>query len=148
MSDPREAALQFEAVKIAFGQDKNGMILKLSIHPNDVPQDLMIAPVGSRYIIAAVLLNDQDEPVVGPKKREADLAIASSGALCRNHRFQTWMFHTGKAPDVSENGAIIGVREYCGIVSRSEFKTNALARSKFLELRKTFEIEYGNGDVA
>ncbi len=147
MADARDAALQFEAIKIAFGQDKNGMILKLSIHPNDVPQDLMIAPVGSRYMIVAVLLNDQDQPVVGPTKQAADAVIASAGALCRNERFQQWMHHTGKSPDISEEGAIAGIRKFCLIKSRAEFKDSPAARRMFLKLRDEFEYEYGRGNV-
>ena len=55
MNDIRDVAIHFEAVKIAMNQDKNGLILKLAIHPSDAPQDLVVAPVGSRYMIAAVI---------------------------------------------------------------------------------------------
>ena len=47
-SDIREAAIHFEAVKIAMNQDKNGWVLKLAIHPNDVPTDLTNSWIGSR----------------------------------------------------------------------------------------------------
>ena len=147
MNDVREVAIHFEAVKIAMNQDKNGLILKLAIHPSDAPQDLVVAPVGTRYMIAAVMLNDQDEPVRGPKKREADTVIAQAGALCRNDRFQAWLADIGVASEPTEQGAIEGVRDFCGIVSRSEFSTNENARNKFMELRRQFEIDFKKGKV-
>jgi hypothetical protein len=147
MSEIRDVAINFEAVKIAMTQDKNGLVLKLSIHPSDAPQDLVVAPVGSRYMIAAVLLNDQDEPVKGVKKREADTVITVAGALCRNNRFQDWLEATGMALDSSEKAAVEAVREFCGIKSRSEFSTNESARNKFKVLKDQFESDYKKGLV-
>ena len=147
MSEIREVAIHFEAVKIAMNQDKNGLILKLAIHPSDAPQDLVVAPVGSRYMIAAVLLNEQDEPTRGPKKREADTVISQAGAMCRNDRFQAWLAEIGVALEATEQSAIEGIRDFCGIVSRSEFSTNENARNKFMELRRQFEIDYKKGKV-
>jgi hypothetical protein len=147
MTEARDAAVHFEAVKIALNQDKNGLVLKLSIHPSDAPQDLIVAPVGSRYMVAAVMLNDQDEPVRGPNQRQADNAIASAGALSRNPRFQQWMFDNEMAPDVGEDAAVAGIRDFCGILSRAEFSTNENARKKFLELRHNFDQDYKKGKV-
>lgn len=147
MSDIKDLAINFEAVKIAMTQDKNGLILKLAIHPSDAPQDLVVAPVGTRYMVAAVMLNDQDEPVKGVKKREADTIISIAGALCRNPRFQSWLVDTGLAFSGDEKGAVDAVREFCGIKSRSEFSTNENARNKFTVLREQFESDYKRGKV-
>jgi hypothetical protein len=145
MSDIRDVAINFEAVKVSMNQDKNGLMLKLAIHPSDAPQDLVIAPVGTRYMIAAVMLNDQDEPTKGIKKREADSIISIAGALCRNERFQQWLEESGMADDRSEKAAVQAVREFCGIKSRSEFSTNESARTKFMSLRDEFEAAYRRG---
>lgn len=147
MSEIRDVAINFEAIKIAMTQDKNGLVLKLSIHPSDAPQDLVVAPVGSRYMIAAVMLNDQDQPVKGEKKREADTVISIAGALCRNPRFQDWIEATGYADESSEKAAIQAVRDFCGVKSRSEFSTNENARGKFMILRDEFEKAYKRGKV-
>ncbi len=48
MTTARAAALAFEAKKIAMTQDKNGVILKLAIHPLHVPPDLYTAHLGAR----------------------------------------------------------------------------------------------------
>lgn len=147
MTEIKDLAINFEAVKIAMTQDKNGLILKLAIHPSDAPQDLVVAPVGTRYMVAAVMLNDQDEPVKGVKKREADTVISIAGALCRNNRFQDWLEATGLAPESSEKAAVEAVREFCGIKSRSEFSTNENARTKFMALRDQFETDFKRGKV-
>jgi len=94
-----------------------------------------------------VMLNDQDEPVKGVKKREADTVITIAGALCRNPRFQEWLEATGVAQDSSEKAAVEAVREFCGIKSRSEFSTNENARNKFMVLRDQFEADYKKGKV-
>ena len=54
--------LQFEAVKTSMMQDKNGTNIRLTIHPDDVPQELHKDWVGSRYIVVMVKLNDDDTP--------------------------------------------------------------------------------------
>ena len=50
--------LQFEAVKTSMMQDKNGTNIRLTIHPDDVPQELHKDWVGSRYMVVMVKLND------------------------------------------------------------------------------------------
>ena len=62
MDDVKELALNFEAVKVSMSQDKNGTNLRLCIHPDDVPQELHQHWVGSRYMVAMVKLNDENEP--------------------------------------------------------------------------------------
>ena len=43
-------------------QDKNGTNIKLTIHPNDVPQDLHKDWVGSRYMVVMVKVNEDGTP--------------------------------------------------------------------------------------
>ena len=35
MTEVRDAAVNFEAVKISMSQDRNGITLRLSLHPNE-----------------------------------------------------------------------------------------------------------------
>ena len=64
MSDVKDLALKFEAIKVSMSQDKNGTNLRLCIHPDDVPQELHKHWVGSRYMIAMVKLDDEDQPEI------------------------------------------------------------------------------------
>ena len=58
--DNTKDAVHFEAVKTSMSQSKAGTILRLAIHPNEVPANLHTDWVGSRYMVAMVKLNEQD----------------------------------------------------------------------------------------
>jgi len=139
--------IQCEVVKIAMSQDKNGHILKVAIHPSDLPKDLMLDPLGTRYVMVLARLNDQDEVVQPKEKSEADKAIAMAGLLCRNQRFIDWMFDYGYSPDRTETGAVDGIKHLCGVESRREFHTNEYARKAFFKLAAEFESAVKKGQV-
>jgi hypothetical protein len=139
--------VQCEVVKIAMAQDKNGHILKLSIHPNDLPKDLVLDPLGSRYVMVLAKLNDQDEIETPKDKSEGERAVDIAGLLCRNDRFVHWLYDSGFSIADSQDGAINAVRQLCGIKSRAEFRTNEEARDKFFELKAEFESALKNGGV-
>ena len=56
------ANVHFEAVKTSMMQDKNGTNIRLTIHPNDVPEALHKDWIGSRYMVAMVKLNEDGTP--------------------------------------------------------------------------------------
>lgn len=147
MSDIRDAAVHFEAAKIAVSQDKNGLVLKLSIHPDQVPKDLILSPLGTRYMIAAVQLGDDDTPVKGRDKTEGERAVAAAGALCRNERFRGWMADKGYADNATPEKVADGLRQICMVSSRAELATNEEARAAFMELRDLFETDFKRGFV-
>lgn len=135
----KDNAVHFEAVKIAMTQGKDGLILKLAIHPNDAPQDIILDPVGARYVVAAVRLSEDDQPMAPQKKREVDSIVSSAGLMCRNERFQRWLENMGYASRADETSAVQAIRDLCHIKSRSEFATNEEARKSFLQIKKEFE---------
>jgi hypothetical protein len=139
--------VQCEVVKIAMAQDRNGHILKLAIHPNDLPKDLVLDPLGSRYVMVLAKLNDQDEVVQPKEKTDGELAVDIAGLLCRNDRFVSWLFDNGYSGSRDETGAIAAVRDVCGIKSRADFKTNEDARERFFELKAEFETALKRGEV-
>lgn len=139
--------VQCEVVKIAMAQDKNGHILKLAIHPNDLPKDLVLDPLGSRYVMVLAKLNDQDEIEAPKDKTDGDKAVDVAGLLCRNPRFIHWLYDSGFSLADTQDGAVQAIRDLCGIKSRSEFRDNEEARNKFLELKKEFEIAFKSGGV-
>jgi hypothetical protein len=143
----KQNTLQCEVVKVAMAQDKNGHILKLSIHPNDLPNDLVLDPLGTRYIMVLARLNDQDEVVQPKEKSEGDKAVDIAGLLCRNPRFIAWLFSRGYSGGDTQADAIEGIRDYCSIQSRAELASNKDARSKFNELKAEFEAAVKKGEV-
>ena len=133
MSEVRDNAMNFEAVKVSMSQNKEGVILRLSVHPNDCPSDLHTDWVGSRYMVAMVKLNDQDEIETRQNEQAIQRLIASCGLLCREPEFQTFLGVDG------EEAAIDEIRNRCEISSRTEFRENLTARAKFIEIREDYK---------
>lgn len=139
MTEIRDAAINFEAVKISLKQDKSGIILTLAIHPNEVPPSLFTDWVGSRYIAALVKLDDEDKPVEPPDAAEGRKAVQIAGTLCKRPEFQRWLVSQGMVFDASEEAAAAAVCDVLGIDSRAELKGNADARKAFLDLVEEFK---------
>ena len=146
----RGSALSFEAVKVSMSQDKNGIILRLNVHPNDCPKELHTDWVGTRYMIAMVRLNDDDTPD-DRGYVEIQKLIASAGLLCRNDEFYEYIFDLSRAnsmdyawhtnvPSEMESVCIEALKNICGIKSRTEFRDNETARKKFEALRNDFMV--------
>ena len=58
----RQRALNCEAKKHAYRQTQDGVVVSFVLHPQEIPDELALAPLGQRFILAMVALNDQDEP--------------------------------------------------------------------------------------
>lgn len=144
MTDPSENAVHFEAIKLSLNQDKTGFILKLSIHPNDVPETLLRDWVGCRYVVAMVKTDDQGEIVVNPDAEKARKAVTMAGMLCANTTFQKYLAKVGIAANATEGDAIEGLRAFLKVESRAELKTNDAARKKFYGLVSAFESSATN----
>ena len=120
MSDETDISLacyKFEAVKLKFLQNRDGYVLNLAIHPNEVPEELLRDWVGSRYMVAMAKLNDQDEPVIPKEVEEAKRARTSAIMLCKDEKF--WMLMGTKvpamAPVFSEEECAEALKVYLGI---------------------------------
>src|SRR5271166_3122817 len=61
--DARAASLCFEAVKMSYRQSGAGFVISLVIHPNEMPDALATAPLGSRWAVAMVRRGDDELPV-------------------------------------------------------------------------------------
>ena len=140
----RGSALSFEGVKVSMSQDKNGIILRLNVHPNDCPKELHTDWVGTRYMIAMVRLNDDDTP---DDRGYVDIQkiIASAGLLCRNDGFYEYLYETYQMkyvliPSEMENECVEVLKKVCNIKSRTEFRDNEAARKKFEALRSDFMV--------
>lgn len=123
-----DAESQFEAVKIAMTQDKNGHVLRLSIHPNDTPEAIMRDPVGTRYIVGVYRLGETDEPVPSPETEAGMKAVKVAGVLCSTPEFQDWLVFRDMSDAPTEEAAAMALRRYLGIASRAELKGNRNAQ--------------------
>lgn len=119
--------LQFEAVKVALKQDRTGFVLTLSIHPDEIPEELIRDFVGARYAVGMVRLQD-DESFT-----KYDNKVQQAGMLCKNEDFQVFL----GAENETEAAHILCKK--LGIKSRAELNGNAKAKAMFDELVKEYE---------
>jgi len=141
MTQPKQPWLKFEAIKTSMRQDGKGTYMTLTIHPDEVPVDLLAARPGTRYMVGMLPVDDHDRPVKGKDMEEGERAVQSAGMLCRNIKFQKWMMDNGYAFGTSEQECTEGLKAFCEVESRAELKDNRQARERFKELKERFENE-------
>jgi hypothetical protein len=120
-------ALQFEARKVALKQDRTGFILTLSLHPDEVPEEILRDFVGARYACAVVRIQDDESPT------PYDNRVAKAGILCRDPDFQEFLMCD------NETDAAHMLCKRCGIASRTELHGNPEAKAKFDLLLDEYE---------
>ena len=133
MSEYQDKAFHFEAVKLHLKHDKNGHVLTLAIHPQDTPDEILRSPVGQRYMVALVAIDDREQPIVNAKEDEGAKALRFAAALCRKPLFQGWICQRYEM-EVSEDHAATAMCTALGIESRAELKSDAKARQKLRNL--------------
>ena len=133
--------IAFEAVKVSIRQDKTGYILTLSIHPSDVPDDLLRCPVGTIFMVgmaeydkAAKQASEEKivdglriPPTIGRKM------VQQAGILSRDRRF--WEF----GDFVDEDQARSWICKILGIDSRKALEHNEDAQQGLRLLLADFE---------
>ena len=84
-------AEHFEAKKYAYRQSKDGMILSFVLHPNDMPKDIAISNIGTRYMVAVVEIGDDEKPIVPKSKTNGQRCLAKAQLVCREADYQAWI---------------------------------------------------------
>jgi hypothetical protein len=127
----------FEAVKMAMKQDRTGYVLTLSVHPDEVPEEIMRDFVGARYQVVMVRLGEGTVPL----NREQDLppnVVQAAAMLCKDPLFHEFLV-TMSLTSHGEVAATEWLREELGIASRSELKGNHEATRKFQYIQQEFQ---------
>jgi len=140
MSEVRDAAINFEAKKIALKQDKNGTIITLVIHHDDTEKvkELWDTATGQRYMVAMVGLTDEEQPIPTREGEAGTKAVQSAGILCRDPAFQAFV---GQRLDTFITDHDACGKQLCGLLgvqSRSELKDDEDARDAFIRIRAEF----------
>lgn len=130
--------LNFEALKVSLRQNKDGFILTLNIHPDDIPEDLLRDFVGAHYQVVMVRLNGDNQPLDRQQEYSGDRAIRIAGLLCRDPQFWKYLVEHTEILDNDEDQATEWLRNELGIKSRSELKTNQDARAKLETIHTGF----------
>ena len=131
--------LNFEAIKLGLKQSKDGFVLTLAVHPDEIPDALVRDFVGSRYQVVMVRLGDDDQPLSREGEFPGDHAVKMAGILCRDPEFWQWLNDREMLMEKNEKACTEWLTSYLFIESRKELKTNTEARDLFNQLKRSFE---------
>jgi len=131
--------INFEAIKIGLKQSKDGFVLTLAVHPDEIQHDLITDFVGSRYQVVMVRLGDDDQPLSREGEFPGDHAVKMAGMLCRSQEFWRWLHDREMLMEKNEAACTEWLISYLGIESRKELKTNTEARALFNQLKRSFD---------
>ena len=138
MSPSSVKTMQFECVKVALKQDKTGYVLTLCMHPDEIPMELMRDFVGARYQTVMVRLDQQERPMDRENEFSGEQAVRSAGMLCHDPKFWEFLNQDNQILEANEKEATSWLREYLGIPSRADLKTNLEARSRLESIKRDY----------
>ena len=130
--------IQFEGVKVALKQDKTGYVLTLSMHPDDIPEDLLRDFVGARYQVVMVRIDSNEKPMNPQEEFAGDRALRIAGMLCRDTRFWEFLYSRSDIATKDYESATQWLRFYLDLESRSQLKTNVEAQSQLDKLYREY----------
>lgn len=131
--------IQFEALKSGLRQSKDGYMLTLAVHPDELPDDLTRDFIGSRYMVVMVRIGDDEKPIDREASFPGDTAVKMAGVLCRDPEFWAWLTENEWLQEQNEEACREWMVSFLGIESRKELKHNSEARELFNNIRKKFE---------
>jgi len=114
---------QFEAKKISMKQTKDGYVLNLAIHPDEVPDAIIRDFVGARYMVVMVRMDDEEKPL-NREEYAGSQMVKLAGMLCRDKEFWDFLQEEGQLYERSEKECIEWMQNYLVVGSRAEIKTN------------------------
>ena len=130
--------IQFEGIKSSLRQTKDGYSLTLSVHPDDLPDDLMRDFVGSRYMVVMVRIGDNEQPLNRELEFPGDHAVKMAGMICRDPDFWAWLEEKFDVIVDSEKDCATWLSDFLNIQSRKELKENEMVRNVFNKLRQEY----------
>jgi hypothetical protein len=95
--------------------------------------------VGSHYQVVMVRLNQDQQPMQRDQEFEGDRAIRLAGVLCREKEFWEYLNDQCHILDADEESATEWLREYLGVLSRSELKTDQEARIRLKKINEEYK---------
>ena len=127
---------QFEGKKVALKQTKDGHVLTLAIHPDEIPEEILRDFVGARYMVVMVRIGENEEPM---ERQPVNKHISIAGMLCRDPEFWDFLFEQGLLLETSEKEATEWLKSYLNIESRSELKDNEDAQLALNKILREFK---------
>ncbi len=131
--DIRDAAISVEAKLASYSKRMDGGVnIRFQVHPHDIPPELKEAEIGTRYLLAMVELNDQEEPVAPRKTKPEHRLVTRAAILCKDPLFQAFLRNIWSIPSVvDEASAANALRTMWRIESRRELVPGSKAAEHF-----------------
>lgn len=137
--------LQFECKKDALRQMQEGhWKIQLTVHPNDMPSELLSAAMGQRFVAVLAAIGDDEQPVKLEAKPEpaeptpGQRAVKRAVMLCRDPAFIKWVRDQFVAEDDGEANARLFITHNCRIASRRDLAVDPAAVERFEALETSF----------
>lgn len=131
----------FEALKVTMRQDREGTLITLRIHNDQIPEELVRDFVGTRYNVTMEAIGDDEKPLRRPAEEETRKLLASAALLCKEPDFGAYLTTQGYTPLGNHTDEGVVANALCralGIGSRSALPADQDARSRFIALRKDY----------
>lgn len=129
---------QFEGKKVALKQTKDGIVMSLAIHPDDLPEELMRDFVGARYMVVMVRLGDEEKPL-NREEFAGSQMVKLAGILCRDKDFWDYLYSTEQLFEKNEPACVDWMTSYLGVNSRADIKTDPNAQDLLKKLNANFK---------
>lgn len=126
---------QFEAKKVALKQTKDGMVMSLAIHPDEIPDEIVRDFVGARYMVVMVRIGDDEQPV---ERKPVDKYMSLAAMLCRNPEFWEFLYEQGLLMETNEEAATEWLKTYLNVESRKEIKNHEDAQMLLNTINREF----------
>jgi hypothetical protein len=129
---------QFEGKKVALKQTKDGHVLTISIHPDEIPEEILRDFVGARYMVVMVRLADTEVPFNREEFTGAKF-VKAAGMICRDKQFWNFLYEEGHIFTKNEMETTEWLYDYLNIPSRADLKTNREAQALFEKINEEFK---------
>ena len=133
-----------EAKKHGYRQTQDGIVVSFVLHPQEVPDDLALAALGTRYMMALAQIGDDEVPIEPqkperPGRRFDTMPLSQQAALkCSDPAFWRW----ASPGNLSYEGARQAILHHCQIKSRAELdgprEIPPHAGERWMEMLKEF----------
>jgi hypothetical protein len=127
---------QFEGKKIALKQTKDGIVMSLAIHPDDLPDELLRDFVGARYMVVMVRIGDDERPM---ERQPVDKYMSMAAMLCRDPQFWEFLYDQGLMLETNEEAATDWLKTYLNVQSRKEIKNHEDAQILLNQIHREFK---------
>jgi len=159
------SAAHCEAKKHSYRQTQDGVVISFVLHPNEVPESLTLAALGTRFMLAFAQIGDDEQPLSGAQAHGTGSVSAGEGTagsprpervpfskkpasvraalLCRQFDFQAWVGQQKAEPGQTEKSCADFIRTKCGVFSRAKLDTDQTARLKWEMIESQYMADTG-----